>query len=114
VTEEVARTWNVSQGVVTYRLLINGRITNEVATQLFQIFADRWRVQRQLTRANREPGEGGPSFDVVRRSKLGYGLIGTVRRALQGETLTHTKAARILGVAPTAVDRLLRESPRAA
>jgi Zn-dependent peptidase ImmA (M78 family) len=68
VTEEVARTWNVSQGVATYRLLVNGRITNEVATQLFQAFADRWRVHRQVTRANREPGEGGPNFGVIRRS----------------------------------------------
>jgi predicted transcriptional regulator len=37
-----------------------------------------------------------------------------VRRALQDDILTHTKAARILGVAPSAVDQLLRERERAA
>jgi len=114
LTDDIARTWNISQGVVAYRFLLNRWITDEVATQLFQAFADRWRAQRQHTRDHREPNERGPHPDVVRRSKLGQGLLDTVQRALQAEVLTYTKAARILGVGPTAVDRLLRERPRAA
>ena len=114
LTADVARVWNVSQGVVAYRFLLNGWISNQVATEMFRAFADRWRVERQRTREAREPDETGPGYYLVRRSRLGAGLIDAVRRALRGEVLTHTKAARILGVAPTAVDQLLRERPRAA
>lgn len=114
LTDEISRTWNISQGVVAYRFLANGWITDQVATEMFRIFADRWRTERQRVRESREPDETGPSYYIVRRSRLGSGLLDRVRRALQDEVLTHTKAARILGVAPTAVDQLLRERPRAA
>lgn len=114
LTDDVARAWNVSQGVVAYRLLLNGWISDKVAAELFQAFADRWRAERQRARGIREPEEGGPGYYIVRRSRLGAGLLDVVRRALQGDALTHTKAARILGVAPAAVDKLLRERPRAA
>jgi len=114
LTDDIARTWNVSQGVVTYRFLLNGWISDQVATEMFRAFADRWRTERQRARETRDPDETGPGYYIVRRSRLGSGLLDTVRRALQGEVLTHTKAARILGVAPTAVDQLLRERQRAA
>lgn len=114
LTNDVARTWNVSQGVVVYRFLLNGWISNQVATELFRAFADRWRAQKQRERESREPDDTGPGYYIVRRSRLGSGLLDTVRRALQDDVLTHTKAARILGVAPTAVDQLLQERQRAA
>lgn len=114
LTDGLARTWNVSQGVVTYRFLSSGWISNPLATEMFRIFAARWRTERQRNRASREPDETGPGYFLVRRSRLGAGLVDAVRRALRGELLTHTKAARILGVAPAAVDQLLRERRRAA
>jgi Zn-dependent peptidase ImmA (M78 family) len=113
LTDDIARTWNVSQGVVAYRFLLNGWITDEVATQMFRAFADRWRAQKQRERATREPDDTGPGYYIVQRSRLGAGLLNVVRRALREDVLTHTKAASILGVAPTAVDQLLRERPRA-
>jgi Zn-dependent peptidase ImmA (M78 family) len=114
VTADVARQWNISQGVIAYRMLLNGWIDNGVATALFRAFADRWRTQKEREREDRKSDDAGPSYYVVRRSRLGAGLLDTVRRALQEEVLTHTKAARILGVAPSSVDQLLRERPRAA
>jgi Zn-dependent peptidase ImmA (M78 family)/transcriptional regulator with XRE-family HTH domain len=114
VTEQIARTWNVSQAVVTYRAASMEWITAEMAATLFRMFADRWRAERQRARDDREPDESGPSFYVVRRSRLGAGLLDVVRRALQADILTHTKAAKILGVAPYAVEPLLRATPRAA
>lgn len=114
LTNNIADVWNVSQGVVTYRLLLNGWISRNIAAEMFGTFAQRWRAERQRTRENRETGETGPSYYVVRRSRLGAGLLDTVRRALQSDVLTHTKAARILGVAPTAVNQLLLERPQAA
>lgn len=114
LTDDIARTWNVSQGVVAYRFLVNGWVTDAAATAMFSAFADRWRAERQRAREVREPDDSGPDYYVVRRSRLGSGLLDTVRRALRGDVLTHTKAARILGVAPAAVDQLLRERQRAA
>ncbi|MFC7739369.1 ImmA/IrrE family metallo-endopeptidase [Roseomonas sp. GCM10028921] len=114
LTDDIARTWNISQGVVTLRFLLNGWITDQVATEMFRTFADRWRAERQRRRETRGPDDRGPPPNVVRRTRLGSGLLDTVRRALQGDVLTHTKAARILGVAPAAVDQLLRERQRAA
>lgn len=114
LTDEIARTWNVSQGVVTYRFLLNGWISDGVATEMFRVFVDRWRTERKRVRESRDRDEGGPNYYIVQRSRLGFGILDTVRRALQDDELTHTKAARILGVAPTAVDQLLRERQRAA
>jgi hypothetical protein len=114
LTNEIAQAWHVSQGVVTYRFLLNRWITAEVAGQMFRAFAERWRVERQRVRDTREADDTGPGYYIVRRSRLGAGLLDVVRRALQDDTLTHTKAARILGVAPTAVDQLLRDRRRAA
>lgn len=114
LTDSIAKTWNISQGVVAFRFLLNGWISDAVATQLFQAFADRWRVQKARERENRESDDAGPSFYVVRRAKLGAGLLNSVRRALETESLTHTKAARILGVQPAAVNQLLREQRRIA
>jgi Zn-dependent peptidase ImmA (M78 family)/transcriptional regulator with XRE-family HTH domain len=114
VTSDVARVWKVSQGVVTYRLLLNGWISSDVAAAMFRTFSDRWRAERQRAQQSREPGESGPDYYVVRRSRLGIALLDVVRRALQADILTHTKAAKILGVKPTAVNRLLHERQHAA
>ena len=41
-------------------------------------------------------------------------LLDVVRRGLRGDVLTHTKAAKILGVGPANVEPLLRERLRTA
>jgi len=110
--ERIAAAWNVSEPAVAYRFARSGWITSGVATQLFTMFADRWRREKQHAREARRPNESGPSYYVVRRHRLGSALLGVVRRALQGETLTHTRAAKILGVSPTSVGPLLLERPQ--
>ncbi len=111
-TERLADAWNVSEGVVTYRFFSNGRITQEVASGLFRMFHERWRREKQQ-RKERE-SESGPSYYTVRRHRLGAALLGVVRRAIQDEAITHTRAAKILGVSPASIDQLLQERIRAA
>ena len=111
---EIASVWNVSQGVVVYRAMADSFLSETMASELFSAFAARWKSERQRARSARDEDEGGPSYYVVRRSKLGPALLDTVRRGLQADLLTHTKAARILGVSPSSVEPLLRERPRAA
>jgi hypothetical protein len=83
-----------------------------MANRLFGHFAERWRREKQRSRESREAT--GPSYYVVRRHRLGAALLDAVRRGLQGDVLTHTKAAKILGVSPTNVGPLLRERMRTA
>ncbi|MBM9401030.1 ImmA/IrrE family metallo-endopeptidase [Gluconacetobacter azotocaptans] len=110
-TARIAETWNVSQAVVTYRLVSMRKISSEVAAAVFLIFAARWRDQKKRPS---KPDGGGPSYYMIRRHRLGNSLLNVVRRALQGEILTHTRAAKILGVRPTSVDLLLQERSHAA
>jgi plasmid maintenance system antidote protein VapI len=52
--------------------------------------------------------EGGPSYYVVRQYRLGDALMDVVRRTIRENRLTHTKAAKILGVKPGTVESLIR------
>ncbi len=117
VTRAIERTaviWSVSEPAVAYRFARNSWITSDTATELFRIYAARWRGEKQRIRESRLPDERGPSYYVVRRHRLGSALLDVVRRALQGEALTHTKAAKILGVNPASVGPLLHERLHAA
>jgi hypothetical protein len=48
---------------------------------------------------------------VLKRHRLGEALLGFVKRSLAEGTLTHTKAAQVLGVKPRNVDPLLSTTP---
>jgi hypothetical protein len=85
-----------------------------MAGNLFRMFAARWREEKKRRKEKDKESEGGPNFYVVRRHRLGNALLGVVRRAIQEETLTHTRAAKILGVSPPSVDQLLQDRIRAA
>jgi Zn-dependent peptidase ImmA (M78 family)/transcriptional regulator with XRE-family HTH domain len=109
-TEELAQAWNVSQPLVTYRYLRSGRISDQMAGELFSYFSERLRLLKQQNKANREPDGTGPSYYTVRRHRLGRALLDVVRRGLQGDVISHTKAAKILGVSPSSVGPLLARS----
>ena len=111
-TQRLADAWNVSQALVTYRFARSEWIRPDMATRLFGHFAERWRREKQRSREGDEAS--GPSYYALRRHRLGVTLINAVRRGLQGDVLTHTKAAKILGVTPANVGPLLRERLSAA
>jgi Zn-dependent peptidase ImmA (M78 family)/transcriptional regulator with XRE-family HTH domain len=114
VIQSLAATWNVSEPAVAYRFAKEGWIERQVASTLFAVFAERWRQEKQRRRDNRQLDDMGPGYYTLRRYRLGAGLLGVVRRALQEETLTHTRAAKILGVGPASVSPLLHEERFAA
>jgi hypothetical protein len=92
---------------VTYRYLRSGWISDQTAGELFSYFAERLRRLKQQSSASRDPDGAGPSYYTVRRHRLGRALLDVVRRGLQGDVITHTKAAKILGVSPASVAPLL-------
>jgi Zn-dependent peptidase ImmA (M78 family) len=105
----VADTWKASEPAVAYRFAQNGWIDRAAASKLFAMYADRWRREKQHERQNRRPEDSGPTFFMLRRHRLGAALLNVVRRALREETLTHTSAAKILGVGPASVSPLLQD-----
>jgi hypothetical protein len=97
--------------MVAYKLLRADVIT--VAT--WREVTDRFRQEWLASRAREEEAESGrssgPNYYVVKRHRLGNALLETVRRSLGEGSLTHTKAARVLGVKPRNVEPLLFGNP---
>jgi Zn-dependent peptidase ImmA (M78 family) len=104
---DVAKGWSVSEPAVAYRFARDGWIDQAAAASLFAMFAERWRVEKRRVREKRQPDDKGPGYYIIRRHRLGSRLLEVVQRALQAETVTHTKAAKILGVGPASVTPLL-------
>lgn len=103
-----ARERHLSRSMVTYRLLRNGSINLQAWRTLSERFREEWRQSREARRARERENEGDPNYYVVRRHRLGGGLLRLVSRSLSEGVLTPTKAARILAVKPRSVEPLLR------
>jgi len=97
---------NLGRGMVLYNLLRSKVITNTQYTDLQNAF-DKERV-RAAEKIRVTPG--GPDYYVVRRSRVGSGMLGTVKRLVSEGALTTTKAGMVLGVKPTSVTKLLEAS----
>jgi len=92
---------NLSRKMVAYNLLRFGVITAALYARLSSRF-DKDRTQT----AKDKPANGGGDYYVVRKHRVGAGLIRLVDRMVAGSVLTSTKAGRVLGVKPTAVGRM--------
>ena len=106
--DEFARRRNLSRTMVAYRLLRADRLDRQAFDRLRAHFRDRWRQQRDRQRAKARESESGVDYYVVRRHRVGQALLGFARRMMDSGALSTTKAARILGVKPAHVGRMLR------
>ena len=104
----LADDWSVSEPMVAYRLTRAGLVEKGIYRELVEQYAARWQRHRQRQREQLRDTEGGPNPHVVKRYKLGNALLDVVRRTLRDNTLTHTKAAKLLGVKTGSVEPLLR------
>ena len=105
---EFARARNLSRTMVAYRLLRANRIDQPTFERLRTGFREQWRQLRARDRARARKSEGGPSYYVVRRHRVGPGLLSFTRRMLDSGALSTTKAAKVLGVKPAQVGKMLR------
>ncbi|WP_299813050.1 XRE family transcriptional regulator [uncultured Jannaschia sp.] len=102
--EAIAARWSVSEPMVAYRLHRIGRVTSDVYDELRAIYHVRW--QTKVAKDNE--GEREINQHVVKQSYLGNALLGLVHRYVRDHTLSHTKAAALLGSRPASVEPLLR------
>ncbi|NBC32913.1 MAG: ImmA/IrrE family metallo-endopeptidase [Alphaproteobacteria bacterium] len=108
---DLASARGVSEAMVAYRFWRTNRISEETYRELAAMYAARWQQHRQRRREAARETEGGPSYYVVRKHRLGNALLGLVGRSLRANELTHTKAAKVLGVKPSSVEPLVRGLP---
>lgn len=106
--DKIAKRFLVSQPLVAFRLGRLGWVTEAQYRGLFDIFKTRRSLLDVKTRAENNEKESGPSYYVVKQYCLGDALVGVVQRTVRENLLTHTKAARVLGVKATSVETLLR------
>jgi Zn-dependent peptidase ImmA (M78 family) len=106
--EAIARRWMVSEPLVAFRLRGLGWISSALYRDLAASYSARWTSFKANAKiANREK-EGGPDYYVLKQNRLGDALMGVVYRTVRENRLTHTRAARVLGVSPSTVEPLLR------
>jgi Zn-dependent peptidase ImmA (M78 family) len=97
----------ISRAMVGYRLFRRGSITHKTWNELTKRFKEDWLAQKQREAIKQAAKEGGPSYYVVRRHRIGRALLDLADRSLNDGALTYTKAGRLLGVRPRNVEPLL-------
>ena len=104
---EFANQRKLSRTMVAYRAYRCDRIDREVYGQLSAAFRQQWRAEREHHRRINRDREGGPSYYVVKRHRLGNRLAGLVRRAMSSGELTTSKAAKVLDLKPGQVPSMI-------
>lgn len=97
----------LSRSMVAYRLFRAGALTEASWQTVRSRFRQEWLQSRAAQRARARENEGGPSYYVVRRHRLGSALLHFVARSMSEGTLSPTKAGKVLGVKPRNLGPLL-------
>jgi Zn-dependent peptidase ImmA (M78 family)/transcriptional regulator with XRE-family HTH domain len=104
---EFAGPRRISRQMVAYRLFRAGVLHRQEWVSLHRHFRAVWEAETSA-RTERQAGKkGGPDFYVVRRHRLGRGLLETTSRMMSTGALTTARAGRVLGIRPGQVKRLL-------
>ena len=93
----------LSRKMVAYNLLRS----NLIGRQVYGNLSDTFDADRIARKKEHPTGDTGPDYYVVRRHRVGAALVILVKRMVAGGVLTTPKAGRVLGVKPTAVNRLV-------
>ena len=102
---------NLSRMMVAYKAYRADEIEEEEYEALRKHFRKSWRQERAKRRERGRYG-GSPSYYVAHRRRVGNELIALVNRMMDSGALTTVKAAKILGVKPTQIQRLFDSGVR--
>jgi Zn-dependent peptidase ImmA (M78 family)/transcriptional regulator with XRE-family HTH domain len=108
--DDFARRCRVSSRLVAFRLLQRNRISNVDYAVLDTHFQQRYENAKAELKSQAIANEGGPSYYVVRRHRLGAALLNTSERLLRSGELSTTRVATLLGVRALNVEKLLQAS----
>ena len=100
---EIAELRQVSHSMVAYKLYREGIIDHAMWSSVTAVFRQQWLNNKAAQRARARESEGGPSYYLVRRHRLGNRLLSLSKRMLADGALSPSKAAAILGVKPNNV-----------
>ena len=100
-----ARVRNLSRAMVAYKVYRSGEITQPTYDRIAMYFRQQWLDDRSSRRDRQR--DLGPNPYVTRRHRIGNGLVTLVRQMVDADDLSTTKAAKVLGVKPTQVHRLI-------
>lgn len=106
---DFALSFKVSSSHVAYRLYKKGDINEAQWYQLRDHYQRKWIEGREATREKGRNQEGGPSYYVVNRYRLGS-LVGLVQRLTYSGAISTTKAGMLLGIRPLKVHRLFESA----
>lgn len=98
---------NLSHSMIAYNLWLDGHIDYETWNRLRLHFAERWAKTSERERQRNKQSPGGPDYYKLRRHQRGNALVDLARYAVSINALTPSKAAIVLGVAPTSVYPML-------
>ena len=104
---DLASNYRLSRQLVAYRLFRAGIIEEPRWKQLRAAFRAEWLAQRDHDREAAASREGGPNYFIIRRHRVGGGLIRVTAQLLNAGAVTTAKAGRILGVRPSNVGPLI-------
>ncbi len=111
LVDKFANKRKISRAMVAYRVLRMGAVTYKTWGDLNNRFKQDWLEHKEREAIRQATREGGPSYYVVRRHRIGKALLDLASRSLGEGLLTYTKAARILGVRARNVEPLLAVEP---
>ena len=102
-----AFTQKLSSSHIAYRLYRRGDIAKPLWEDLREHYRSEWLKNRKADQERNKQKDGGPSYYVVKRHKLGA-LVKLVQRLTYSGALTTTKAGMLLDVRPLKVHRLFQ------
>lgn len=90
---------------IAYRLYKRGDISKSLWNSLREFYYRKWLENKETSRYKNKQKDGGPSYYVLQKYKLGT-LVGLVQRLTFAGALTTTKAGMLLDVRPLKVHKL--------
>jgi hypothetical protein len=100
---EISELRQISHSMVAYKLYREGIIDQAMWSSVTAVFRQQWLNNKAAQSARARENEGGPSYYLVRRHRLGNRLLSLSKRMLADGALLPSKAATILGVKPNNV-----------
>jgi Zn-dependent peptidase ImmA (M78 family) len=104
---QFARQRNLSSSMVAYKLFRYEVLKKETWQQMSRDFRERWMKSQEEKHDELQKKDGGPSYYVIRRHRVGSHFINFIDRMIASGSLTTSKAGKILGVKPKNVQSLI-------